>query len=123
MCPARWLIFPAADRVSALEVRVPASLARLLAPTCDRRHPIGMGMITDWGSTASDAVSRRLFGDLVVTYRVTPAAQGARLVVKLVVRRPRGPLRLLSGLLPAGDLVMMRKQLLTLKRLAEATAS
>jgi hypothetical protein len=71
----------------------------------------------------TDAVSRRLFGDLVVTYRVTPAAQGARLVVKMVVRRPRGPLRLLSGLLPAGDLVMMRKQLLTLKRLAEATAS
>ena len=71
----------------------------------------------------TDAASRRLFGDLVVTYRVTPAAGGARLVVKLVVRRPRGPLRLLSGLLPAGDLVMMRKQLLTLKRLAEATAT
>ena len=33
---------------------MPASLARLLAPTCDRRHPIGMGMITDWGSTASE---------------------------------------------------------------------
>lgn len=70
-----------------------------------------------------DAVSRRFFGELAVTYRVAPAAGGSRLVVKLRIRRPEGAFRLLSPLLPAGDLVMMRKQLLTLKALAERGAS
>ena len=61
----------------------------------------------------------RVFGDLAVTYQVTPTDRGSRLVAKLVVRRPRGPGRLLARLLPAGDLVMMKKQLRTLKALAE----
>lgn len=66
--------------------------------------------------------ARGLFGELAVTYRVTPVPEGARLVVKLNVRRPGGVMRLFAPLLPVGDLVMMRKQLLTLKRLAEAHA-
>ena len=58
----------------------------------------------------------RLFGELAVTYAVTPC----RLLVKLRVRYPRGPLGWLERwLLPWGDLIMMRKQLLTLKALAE----
>ena len=69
-----------------------------------------------------DAASRRVFGELAVTYRVAPTASGSRIVVKLRIRRPRGPLRLLAPMLPAGDLVMMRKQLLTLKALAERDA-
>jgi len=67
-----------------------------------------------------DPKGLRLFGELVTTYRVTPSGPGSRIVVKLRIRRPRGAVRLFSALLPAGDLVMMRKQLLTLKRLAEA---
>jgi hypothetical protein len=65
---------------------------------------------------------RRVFGEIAGTYRVTPLPGGSRLVVKLDVQRPRGVMRLIAPLLPAGDLVMMRKQLLTLKRLAEAQA-
>jgi hypothetical protein len=65
---------------------------------------------------------RRIFGDIALTYQVAPAARGSRLVVKLLIRRPDGPFRLLSPLLPAADLVMMRKQLLTLKRLAERSS-
>ena len=59
---------------------------------------------------------------LTVSYVVVPrAAVGARLVVKLVVRYGAGPVGwLLRQLLPWGDLVMMRKQLLTLRDLAEA---
>jgi hypothetical protein len=66
-----------------------------------------------------DAAGRRLFGDLAVTYEVLPRGPSSRIVVKMVVLRPRGALRVLSSLLPAGDLVMMRKQLRTLKKLAE----
>jgi hypothetical protein len=68
-----------------------------------------------------DPRSRRLFGDIAVTYCVRPSPSGSRIVVKMLVRRPRGPARLLAPLLPTGDLLMMRKQLLTLKACAEAS--
>jgi hypothetical protein len=66
----------------------------------------------------------RLFGDIICTYGVRPARDcpgpaRSRLAVKLRVRLPRTPLRpLLAATLPAGDLVMMRKQLRTLAALA-----
>jgi hypothetical protein len=65
-----------------------------------------------------------MFGHVAVTYVVIPvAADRCRLVAKLVVRVPRGPYGLvLRMLLPAGDLVMMRKELVTLQRLAERDA-
>ncbi len=67
---------------------------------------------------------RRVFGELAVTYAVDPAPGGAsRLIAKLVVKRPRGVGRVLSPLLPGGDLVMMKKQLRTLKELAERDAA
>ena len=62
-----------------------------------------------------------LFGRVVVTYRVVPVgALQSRLVVKLIFSGPPG-LRgwVTRRLLPTGDLLMMRKQLLTLKALAE----
>jgi hypothetical protein len=62
-----------------------------------------------------------LFGDVVVTYAAEPEPAGAsRLLVKMLVRYPGGLRRRpMSVVLPWGDLVMMRKQLLTLKELAE----
>jgi hypothetical protein len=58
------------------------------------------------------------FGGVAVSYCVAPRGDGgARLVAKLVVRQRRWSLMRL--VLPLGDLIMMRKQLLTLKRLAE----
>jgi hypothetical protein len=64
---------------------------------------------------------RRVFGDVRVSYVVVPSSSGTcRLVVKLLVRYPRAPVGwLVRAILPVGDLVMMRRQLLTLKRLAE----
>jgi hypothetical protein len=63
----------------------------------------------------------RLFGGVAVTYLVLPAeSERCRLVVKLVVSYPPGMTGMtMRMLLPGGDLVMMRKQLLTLKELAE----
>jgi hypothetical protein len=56
---------------------------------------------------------------------VLPGGPGAtRLVVKLVTVPARGVTgAVMRRLLPAGDLVMMRRQLLNLKALAEATAT
>jgi hypothetical protein len=66
-----------------------------------------------------------LFGDLAVTYLIVPEAEDrCRLVVKVAVAYPRTPVgAAMRGLLPAGDLVMMRKQLLTLRELAERDAA
>jgi hypothetical protein len=66
-----------------------------------------------------------VFGDIAVTYCVVPdTAARTRLVVKLLVRYPRRSVwSCMRLLLPWGDLIMMRKQLLTLKALAERTAS
>jgi hypothetical protein len=67
-----------------------------------------------------------VFGEVVVTYRVRDGARPAssRLVAKLLVAPPAGPLGSLParGLLAAGDLVMMRRQLLNLAGLAERDA-
>jgi hypothetical protein len=61
----------------------------------------------------------RLFGAGWITYAVVPAGRGSRLVGALAFPERRGVLGAVSNaLLPWGDLVMMRKQLLTLADLA-----
>ncbi len=61
------------------------------------------------------------FGRVAVTYLVVPTdATRSRLVVKLAYVAPPGFYgAFLRRVLPAGDLIMMRKQLLTLKALVE----
>jgi hypothetical protein len=68
-----------------------------------------------------DSPASKAFGDVAVTYLVVPAGdRTCRLLAKLRVRYPRGPYGwLLRAVLPAGDWVMMRRQLLNLKGLAE----
>jgi hypothetical protein len=63
----------------------------------------------------------RSFGDIAVSYLIVPGEQrSCRLVVKLVARYPSGAKGgLMAALLPWGDLVMMRRQLLNFKWLAE----
>jgi hypothetical protein len=54
-------------------------------------------------------------GATAVTYAVAPDGAGSRLAVRIRVARPR----LVAGPLLLGDVVMMRRQLLTLKERAE----
>jgi len=67
----------------------------------------------------------RVFGRVACTYRADPLdRRRSRVVVKLLVaypRLPHGPILRLLG--PPGDLVMMRRQLLNLKGLAEGSAA
>lgn len=63
----------------------------------------------------------RTFGDIVVSYLIveTPP-RSCRLLVKLIARYPEGLKGwLMRTVLPWGDLIMMRRQLLNLKQLAE----
>ncbi len=67
---------------------------------------------------------RRICGDTAASYCVIPQGAGkCRLLVKAVVCYPRG-IRgwLLRRVLPLGDLIMMRRQLLNFKELAEQTS-
>ena len=65
-----------------------------------------------------------LFGALLGTYRVDEIPGGSRLISKILVRYPPNAYgRALRAVLPFLDLVMFRKQLLTLKRYAERDAA
>jgi len=70
--------------------------------------------------------ARWVFGDVVMSYVVVPdGARRCRLVVKLLVNHP-GPAALrplVRWVGPLGDLVMMRRQLLNFKALAERDAA
>ncbi len=65
----------------------------------------------------------RVFGDIAGSYLIVPkGADECRLLVKLIVRYIRGgPVLLMRNFLPWGDLIMMRRQLLNFKKLAEET--
>jgi hypothetical protein len=66
----------------------------------------------------------RVMGDFAGTYRVIARAPDrGRIVVRILVRYPRGPYgALLRRAMPWLDLLMFRKQLATLKRYAERDA-
>ena len=65
----------------------------------------------------------KTFGDIGVSYFIVPTTgNSCRLLVKLIARYPRGIKgKVMGALLPWGDLVMMRRQLLNFKQLAEGT--
>lgn len=73
----------------------------------------------------SDSLIQRFAGEVAVSYCVLPhEAHACRLLVKAAVRYRRGAVGwLMRQILPWGDLVMMRRQLLNFKKLAEMTAA
>jgi hypothetical protein len=66
-------------------------------------------------------IASKVFGDAAASYLIIPSGeQTCRLLVKLVGRYPRGVKgMLMRNFLPLGDLIMMRRQLLNFKNLAE----
>jgi hypothetical protein len=64
-----------------------------------------------------------IYGDGVGSYLILPLTDGSvRLLAKIRIKYPRGLRGLLLRLfLPLGDLIMMRRQLLNLKKLSEQT--
>ncbi|HKI03292.1 MAG TPA: hypothetical protein VKK31_15040 [Thermoanaerobaculia bacterium] len=72
-----------------------------------------------------DSPAWRLFGDVAGSYLIVPGSgDGCRLLAKLRVRYPKGLKgHLMRAVLPSGDLVMMRRQLLNLKALAETSSA
>ena len=65
----------------------------------------------------------RTFGDIAVSYVIVPSSfRSCRLLVKLIAIYPPGTKgSFMRAFLPWGDLVMMRRQLLNFKQLAEQT--
>ena len=76
------------------------------------------------GSSITLDATTGLFGRVACTYRIIPReVNRSRLVVKLTFSTPPGVRGWVTRrVLPTGDLLMMRKQLLTLKELAERDA-
>ena len=75
-----------------------------------------------WSGRSVPAATK-VFGKLAVTYAVEPdGPQHCRMICRLVIRRDGVLNAARSWFLAWGDLVMMRKQLLTLKGLAERDA-
>ncbi len=69
--------------------------------------------------------AERLFGLIALTYRVTaPSEHTSRLIGRLVLHEPDKPWEHLRyHALAWGDLIMMRQQFRTLRKLAESSAS
>ena len=75
--------------------------------------------------TIPGSFEQRFLGDNLASYLIVPEDSGrCRLLVKLVMKFPRGPLGwFLRVFLPWGELIMMRKQLLNFKQLSEQTSN
>jgi hypothetical protein len=104
---------------------------RELTPGVDHLEVGEKVMIFELASFAVDehltlvAWGHRTFGDVAITYAVHPDGPGGtRLVAKVLTRPLCGVIgAVLRQVLPVGDLVMMRRQLLNLKALAERTTA
>lgn len=70
----------------------------------------------------TDSSAEKVFGEFTVTYQINESSENCRLVVKVIAKYPSGFYgRILKHFLPFGDMIMMRKQLLTLKQLSESS--
>ncbi len=109
------------DWIDNLGRRSPSRLIGLPQPVIgDRVNAIFTVVDVEAGRSITMRFVAGWFGEVVCTYLVEPWDAGSRVLVRFPVRYADGPAaKAVSWLLPAGDLVMMRRQLLNLARLAE----
>jgi hypothetical protein len=108
------------DLVDNLGARSPRRLLDVPEPQVG--DPFTRAFGRDQGRVVAVDPGRELTAQIMgawMSYAVLPHPRGARLVLKVVARTNRW----LAPALSVGDLVMARKQLLTLKELAEADAA
>lgn len=104
----------------------PRELDGDLAPPSpgERINTIFRVVHTEPGRSITMRFAADWFGEVVCTYLVEPIDGGSRILVRFPIRYARGPAAALaSWVLPGGDLVMMRRQLQRLARLATASAA
>lgn len=111
------------DLVDNLGRRSPRELCGLPEPAVgDRFAVVGRIAAVTPGVELTGEIGRSggLAGRTVMSYQLVPDGAGTRLLLKVVVERG-GPLtKAVTTVLPLGDLVMARKQLMTLRSLAES---
>lgn len=113
------------DWVDNLGRASPRQLDPTLGPPVvgERINTIFRVVDTDPGRSVTMRFAADWFGEVVCTYLVEPWDGGARLLVRFPIAYvDTVGASAMSWLMPAGDLVMMRRQLLNLARLAETTA-
>lgn len=106
------------DWIDNLGRRAPQELRGLPEPTVGERFTIGMGRPAGRivAVTPGAALTATILGAFM-SYVIVPEAGGNHLLLKVVAGGPR----LLAPFVSVGDLVMARRQLLNIKRLAEAS--
>ncbi|HYJ28174.1 MAG TPA: hypothetical protein VEW73_10710 [Nocardioides sp.] len=107
------------DLIDNLGRRSPRALSELADPVVG--DPFTRAFGRDQGRVVAVDPGRELTATIMrahMSYAVLPGADGTRLVLKVVARTRDW----LAPALSLGDLVMARKQLLTLKQLAERDA-
>lgn len=107
------------DLIDNLGRRSPRELRELPEPVVGARFTRAFGR--DQGYVLAVVRGRELTARIMsayMSYAIVPEAEGTRLLLKVAARTPR----LLAPALSLGDLPMARKQLLTLKALAESDA-
>ncbi len=113
------------DKIDNLGRRSPQTLTPGLQELAVGQRFQMIFALTSWepGRSLTMQTNSPLFGAVACTYLVPPVDEArSRIVVKFLVRYPRGPIGwAMRVVLPPGDLVMMRRQLLNLKGLAQVT--
>ncbi|MEU2158922.1 hypothetical protein ABZ532_28615 [Streptomyces sp. NPDC019396] len=101
------------EKAEPLEIGQPFIVFRIVAFESDR-HITGV---------LPDEPAKR-HGHMAVTYLLEPTPHGSRLIAAVDVEKRAKPLHRIQRRLTAwGDVIMMRKQLLTIKELAERDAA